>query len=435
MKRKKYDFFVYIVSFFLLVIISYFMTSLTRDEIWNYGFSYNMAHGMIPYKDFNMVVGPFYNFLIAIFLPLFKNHIFFFFFLNGLLFSLFLIPISRKIGNSYLYLIFFLGILPIVFNYNTFVAFLCIFILILEENSSKYQPWMIGLLLSFIFMTKQNIGILFLIVTLFTSKNKKEIFVSFLIPCLIFFVILLYQENLFNYIDFCYFGLGNFLDNFSCSIPFLLIEILILLLLGRKFLLTKDSKLLYLIFFQTMAFPIVDNNHVFIGLLPVLYYVLSTYEKRNYLIIGKRLLVVSFIVVFLKGFPFTYTRVDSFISYRRVNPGFDSYFLNITNYVKQKEKEGHVYLLMSNAYLIRLALLETPSFYDLINQGNLGSHKEKYLTQIEKTCQKEKCLFILDSDYFSEKQEKPNDLAFKGFILENYQYLETLPSKDQVYIN
>lgn len=45
MKIKKQDFFVYIVSVFLLVMISYFMTSLTRDEIWNYGFSYNMAQG------------------------------------------------------------------------------------------------------------------------------------------------------------------------------------------------------------------------------------------------------------------------------------------------------------------------------------------------------------------------------------------------------
>ena len=172
-----------------------------------------------------------------------------------------------------------------------------------------------------------------------------------------------------------------------------------------------------------------------IVLLPVLYYFFSTCKKREYLVITKRLLIVSFLVVFLKDFPFTYTKIDSFVRYRRVNPGFDSYFLNITNYVKQKETEAHVYLFMSNAYLIRLQLSEIPSFHDLINQGNLGSNKEQYLNQIEKTCKKEKCIFILDRDYFEEKKELQNDPIFKEYILENYQYVETLPSQDQVYTN
>ena len=28
------------------------------DEIWNFGFSYNIAKGAIPYRDFNMIVLP-----------------------------------------------------------------------------------------------------------------------------------------------------------------------------------------------------------------------------------------------------------------------------------------------------------------------------------------------------------------------------------------
>lgn len=382
-----------------------------------------------------MVIGPFYSFLIAIFLSFFGNHIFFFSLINALIFGLLFIPISRKIGNDFLYLIVFLGILPILFNYNTFVALLLISILILEDSSSKYQPWILGILFSFIFMTKQNIGILLLIVSLFNSQNRWKIFLSFLIPCLFFLGYLLYHGILFNYIDFCYLGLGSFLDNFSYQIPFLLIEIILLFFLGKNFFLTKDTKLLYLIAFQIISFPIVDSNHVFIGLFPILYYFLSTSRKEEYVLVVKRFLIVSFIVVFLKDFPFSYTKINSFIKYRRVNPDFDSYFLNITDYVKEKEKEFHVYLLTSNAYLIRLELAENPSFYDLINQGNLGSHKEKYLVQIEEACQKEKCLFILDSDYFREEQELQNDPIFKDFILKKYNYLETLPSSDQVYIN
>lgn len=58
MKIKKQDFFVYIVSVFLLVMISYFMTSLTRDEIWNYGFSYNMAQGCFFIKTLIWLLVP-----------------------------------------------------------------------------------------------------------------------------------------------------------------------------------------------------------------------------------------------------------------------------------------------------------------------------------------------------------------------------------------
>ena len=284
-------------------------------------------------------------------------------------------------------------------------------------------------------MTKQNIGILLFLLFFFYGKEKKKKFFSFSIPCFIFFGFLFYHKIFFHYIDFCYLGLGSFLDNFSIQLPFLLIEVLILWFLGRKYLRTKDLKILYLIGFQSIAFPIIDSNHVLIGGIPVLYYFFVTCKKKEYLKIGKQLLMVSFIVVFLKDLPFSYTTIDSFIKYRRTNPGFDSYFSNITNYVKQKEQEYHVYLLMSNAYLIRLELLEFPNHYDLINRGNLGTNQEKYLNQIQKNCQNQKCLFILDHDYFRKKQRLQNDPIFKDYIVNNYIYLETLASKDQVYTN
>lgn len=39
---------------------------ITLDEIWNYGFSHSLYSGLVPYKDFNMVITPFYPFLMSI---------------------------------------------------------------------------------------------------------------------------------------------------------------------------------------------------------------------------------------------------------------------------------------------------------------------------------------------------------------------------------
>ena len=39
----------------IMFIFTYFFHLATWDEIWNYGFSYNIAKGSIPYKEFNMI--------------------------------------------------------------------------------------------------------------------------------------------------------------------------------------------------------------------------------------------------------------------------------------------------------------------------------------------------------------------------------------------
>ena len=62
-----------IIEFIIIFIITFFYNLIcnhliSNDEIWNYGFSYNIASGLIPYKDFNMIITPFYPFLGSLFL-------------------------------------------------------------------------------------------------------------------------------------------------------------------------------------------------------------------------------------------------------------------------------------------------------------------------------------------------------------------------------
>ena len=69
----------------LLLVIS-ILTQVDLDGVWGYGFSYNIASGLVPYKDFNMVIGPLYSILFSFPMKLFGNYYYLFDYLFAFLF-------------------------------------------------------------------------------------------------------------------------------------------------------------------------------------------------------------------------------------------------------------------------------------------------------------------------------------------------------------
>ena len=66
---KKYKFLIkYIVIFLIILVFNMIITPTDLDEIWSYGFAISIRDGLIPYKDFNMVVTPLYPIIISLFL-------------------------------------------------------------------------------------------------------------------------------------------------------------------------------------------------------------------------------------------------------------------------------------------------------------------------------------------------------------------------------
>ena len=62
-----------VIFIFLLIINFIFIMSKSinnLDEIWNYNMANQIARGLIPYKDISMVMTPFSQFLMAMFLLL-----------------------------------------------------------------------------------------------------------------------------------------------------------------------------------------------------------------------------------------------------------------------------------------------------------------------------------------------------------------------------
>lgn len=429
--------FFFIICFLLLMIFSSFAFDLNGDTIWNFGFSYNITRGLIPYVDFNMVIGPLYNLFIAFFFKIFGNYLIIFNIVNSLMFSLILLVVFNKIGWKALIIPLCLGILPCIFGYNTFCLLLFILILVLLDSNSKYKYFYIGIIIGMIMMTKHNIGIFLMIINLFLVPDKKGKLVSilgYIIPIIFVTIYLILNNALYGYINFCYLGLGSFMDNLKIDIYTFVLLLLVDFWLVRKYLFSKDTKILYLLTFQIIVFPIFDFYHIFVALLPVIYYYFLNYENKKFLLFWIKVLSISFIIInftlVLKfSFPIFFSK-NNFLRYINISTNID-YVNNVSNYVNKKEKENKVYLFSSDAYLIRMSLNEANSVYDLVNNGNLGNNEDYYLEKMISSCQNRKCLFILENNHLNNQINK----KFTNYVRKNYYYLETLPYGNDVYVN
>ena len=62
--KKKINILIELLSIFIIsLIFSMIFHELNNDNVWNYGFAYNIASGLIPYRDFNMVTTPLFPLL------------------------------------------------------------------------------------------------------------------------------------------------------------------------------------------------------------------------------------------------------------------------------------------------------------------------------------------------------------------------------------
>ena len=433
----------YIKIFLCFLLLTIFVSSLkliSTDEMWSYGFSYNIASGLIPYKDFNMVQSPLYSLIFSIPLRFFGNHYIIFLLFNCLLYSFVFTLIYNKIGKKTLYLLLTLPLCLNLISYNIFCMMLLLIILLLVDSNYKYKNLIIGILIGMIMMTKHNIGLCLAVVYLYDNrKNILSILKSCLyvgIPVLFVIVYLLCYNSLSQYYDFSFLGLGNFLDNFMFDVASLILVILLILFIGIKFLKTKDIKYFYVLAFQSIAFPLIEKAHIMIGIIPLIYLILLSKDKYISLIVKLFIIIGCSIMIPSNLINTNIELNNNFLKYARIPNALSNYLSNFSKYIDSKNKEYDVYLFL-NAYPIKLYRNENPTFYDFILTGNMGSDPEKYIRQIDKKCKKRKCLFVLDKTYFYKKKSKYDQLSYlyKDYVVDNATYYETLPSGDRVYVN
>ena len=125
MKRNnvlKY-FMLFIFSFIISFFFVYVLMPTFCDEIWTYGFSYNISKGMIIYRDFNVLQTPLYFFIGACFIKIFGAYMLSLAIFNSILYAIMVVMLYKIKGSAKLILFSFIFIwYPS--SYNLFLLFL-----------------------------------------------------------------------------------------------------------------------------------------------------------------------------------------------------------------------------------------------------------------------------------------------------------------------
>lgn len=165
MKKKiKKDLFIIIA---LLVILSAIILPKELndlDEMWNYNSARNIADGKLPYKDFSIIIPPFFPNLCAIFLSLFGNEIIVMRFLavilcTGILYMTYKV-LEKMAVNTQINCILVISLMYLFkehfrVDYNFLVLFNILAIMYLELRK-KQNPILLGVLARNMYMYKAN---------------------------------------------------------------------------------------------------------------------------------------------------------------------------------------------------------------------------------------------------------------------------------------
>ena len=383
MKKKEFLKLLLLFAIFFMISFCYgvFFLPLNGDEIWNYGFSYNIAKGLVIYRDFNVMVTPLYFFLSSIFIHLFGNYLISIHLFDCILIGFLVIILYKRLGLYKLLLLYPLIIIYYFPSYNYFSMFLLfVIIYLLDSHNNKYYD-VVSFLAGLIFISKQSIGMFLLIPVLFYSKNRLKSLVIYLIPFFIVSFYLFIQGAFFEFMNYCFLGMFDFgKSNLEFSICFLLEFLLCLYLVIKLFKgRFRSKKYFFILMFQINSYPIFDLGHFIVCLIPVVYCVLENFEVKKLRLYYRFLLmcVVWCIFVFyvLKiVFSLDY-KVDfnkEKFWYLRNNSGNDISLKKESEIVeKYYSKYDYSFIIGSGSYAIKLYSGIPIGQYDLLADGNL----------------------------------------------------------------
>lgn len=426
-KKNKYQIIEIIIIFIVTLLYNLICSSFTGDEVWNYGFSYNISTGLIPYKDFNMVITPLFPMIGALFLTIFGKSFLMYHIFNSIICTTLFYYIKKLTPQNY-YIIYMLLLPKLYPSYNIFCVLLLYIIMYMEDK--KANNYLIGIILGITFLTKQNIGLYLCIPTLF-SKDIKIIFkriIGFIIPNIIILVYLLLNNCLYEFIDYAFLGMNSFAqNNVSTNKISIILLIIILIILIFMYIKKKDIKIIYLLCFQLLVFPMIESYHVTIALMPAIGYILNTIKinKKIVLLVFITNITITFLIHAYNIFKPEYSFPNNLetYKYRKMPEEVVTQTLKITNYINNVEDE--LYIISKNAYLIKLEANIKINKYDLLNYGNLGKDgEERIINEIKENCGNKKCIFLLDLQGLSGVLNNPYAQDVMNYIVLNYKQKE-----------
>lgn len=426
MKKKLLKILFYLFVIVVTVIYTYKIRVIVDDEFFNYGFAKNILDGLIPYKDFNMIIPPLFAYITALVLKMFGQSLLVYHIFTALIIFGISYLSSKKIGKGAVSIYFFLLIYPYT-GYNMFSLFLFFILLTLKEDDKK-TFYLEPIIISLMILTKHTLGLL-VIPSIIYSKKKLKTFLVYVVSFLILVLYLIINNNLFEFIDYCILGMFNFTSKNGTTFNFLVVlEVIIIGVLIYKLIKNKRKDYFYILMYQIVTFPIVNYVHFMISFIPVVCLIIHEYKKYPLVKWFSSVTAVSFFLCFLYIFVVDYDEVgvkgyetDNFMKGRLIYNSIEDY-IELTDKYITKYENYKPYLLTNAAYQIKLNLDYEINKFDLINNGNMGyKGGEGYIKEIDDYCTNNDCILFINQVEVNENKGNQTNQDILEYVDKEYK--------------
>lgn len=428
---------------FLLFLVYFCVQPITTfyDTTWSYGFAYSIARGEIPYVDFTMVIPPAYAFIMSIGLKLISTNYIVYLVEHAFILTiniLLLEKIYKRKACIFLFVFIFPMFYAIAPTYNYFLFFLLTLIIFCEKSIlSDKKHYLIGAIIALSVLTKQTVGIFFIIPSLIYYRKHLNIllkrFIGFMIPILLFIIYLLITNSFMKFIDICLLGLFDFsktnsnlnLGYLFFSIVFFVIHIIIFLK-NRK-----NITIFYSVFGFIVMIPIFNIYHFYVYLLFFCLGVVEAIKKDitfKYMIIIFSLTIIYVLMFCCSCCIKNASRIEGINNFNNCFLTFDrDNFIMVNDYYNKYKKKGKTYFLSSKTVLLNIINDEDTNFFTVLNKGNYGyDGTDKMIKRVNSM---ENMYFIIDMDEYHYTKKYPYtqfDCDIIDYIIEHSKKIDTL---------
>ncbi len=437
LKMKKNSIYILVFCFFFVSLWYFGSNKNTWDSIWNYGFSLAIAKGQIPYLDFTMVITPLYNMIMAIGL-LFSHEYIIYIIEQSILLTIcfyFLHQIYEKKAWIYLTLFVIPYYYPLIPSYNTFLFVLLSGILYLEKKEKDH--FLIGFLIACMVLTKQTVGIFFLIPSIVFYWKKwnvlKKRILGFFIPIGLFAIYLIGTRSLIAFIDLCILGLLDFgikntiWNNGYFWVSGMIFFMNVIAILKQK----KNIVLWYALMGYTVLIPIYATYHFQVYLLFCFLCIMELKVRWDVLFRN-----LSIFIIFFQSALYGYINQSKSVEIVHNIHNFQFIFLmngqketiefcrNL--YLKYKRENKNTYFLSNQTSWILSVTEEKYDYFSVLNQGNFGyGGSQKMIQKIKKM---KNAYFMINAEEVEEAKSNPRfhqlDIEIIQYVMDHSELIE-----------
>lgn len=429
--KNNYHYFILFIFIFLTYSIFVFSNNY-GDPIANYGFSYAITRGEIPYVDFNTISTPLYSFVMSIGLFIWNNYSMFL--LEHSIAVTVMFYILNKIYGKKAYILlfpisffFFYSINP---TYNFFAFFMMIILLFLEKKYPD-KDYLIGVIIGLAILSKHTVGCLFVLPSLiFYFKKKEKIlkrFVGLLGVGLLFIIYLLLTNSFMRFIDLCFLGLFDFSSkngnvfNFWFFVSIICLIISLIITIKNK----KNISNYYLLMGISFVIPLFDLNHFAIYIVCITLQFLPFIKKY-----GDYLGFLSFVFsIIICGFCF-FGFYDDFKPvlnkkikhFEFINNAKNNYNKNIKKF-KYFDKYKNPLILSYSKMVYDISRDKDIDYFNVLLYGNFGYNgTNKMIKEIKKMHNR---YIIVDmEDYLNKNDNSQFDKDIVYYVISKSKKIE-----------